>query len=519
MNGHLWLSAWLTAATLVCVGCSEEHPVHAPAMSNARPVTVLSLEERDFARQTHLTGAVSLYREEQIGFEVTGRVLSVLDVGREIEGPAFDGTGRRIKAGEPIAKLDATRYRLQVEAVEARLRAGRRALEVVEAERRQAEQTLKRQRRILSGGAGSQQAVDDALGRYESLAARTLQRQAQISEIQEELEQAKENLADTALLAPFSGRVTRIHVSQGAVVEAGAPVVTLSLMDPIQVQVAVSADEERRIQTGDRALLYPKDPLHPDGNPVQVNAIVYEKGAVADPETRTFRIELIVRNERRRIEQLDPTTAGLPLVTDFLPVVRRYRGEEGDLFVPTNSVYRENGKTYVLRLPGVSFHPDARRSAVGKHLPDKIEVSLGDEYMTVIRWNFRSVRANGQLREGDFLVIDPAKEQLAGLAIGRPQWLLRPGDLVPVRFLHHAVPKGLYVPVDAITVIGGKHAVFVLEEQAARVKQVGVHDTYHELRRITGDDIAAGTEVIVGGVHFVSDGQAVRIVGHERLRP
>ncbi len=83
----------------------------------SRPVTVLELEERDFAGDTRLTGSVSLYREEQVGFEVAGRLLWVLDEGKEVEGPVLDENGRLIRPGELIAKLDNTRYRLQVNAL------------------------------------------------------------------------------------------------------------------------------------------------------------------------------------------------------------------------------------------------------------------------------------------------------------------------------------------------------------------------------------------------------------------
>ena len=503
---------------LLFTGCSEDSADEARTI-RLRPVTVLRLEERDFSRETRLTGSVSLYREEKVGFEVFGRLLWVLDEGKEVEGPAFSEDGRLVRSAQVVAKLDDTRYRLQVNALEARINAAQGDLESVQAGLTLAGQTLERQKRVFAQGAGHQQAVDDAQSNYGRLLAQQAQRKAVIRQIKEELKRAKEDLADTSLAAPFSGRITRIHVSQGAVVDAGTPVVTLSLMDPIQVQVAVSADEDRRIQIGDRAMLYPKDPLHPDGEPTQVNAIVYEKGEVADADTRTFRIELITRNERLRIHQIDPKTKGLPVVTDFLPVVRRYKGEEGELFVHTNSVYREDGKFYVLRLPGVSFHPGARRSAAGKHVPDKVEVTLGDEYFTVIKWNFRSLKISGDLREGDFLVIGPMKEHLAGLAIGRAQWLFRPGDLVPVRFLLHATPRGLYVPVGAITMIDDKHVVFVVEENTARVKGVTVYETYQELRRIEGEDIGSGSRVIVDGVHYVSDGQPVTIVGYESLAP
>jgi RND family efflux transporter MFP subunit len=485
----------------------------------ARPVTVLKLEERDFLPETRLTGFVSLYREEKVGFEVAGRVLTVLDLGREVEGPAFDEDGKQVRPGDVIGRLDHTRYRFKVEALQASLAAARHTLQAAEAALKLARQTLDRQKQIFEEGAGMQQAVDDAQSNFDSKLALKAQREAEVRQINEDLMRAREDLADTTLRAPFSGRITRIHVSQGAVIESGTPIVTLSLMDPIQVQVEVSADDDRRIQTGDRAVLYPKDPSNPDGTRTQVNAIVYEKGAVADPEKRTFRIDLIARNERRLIHQIDSETKDLPVVVDFLPVVRRYRGEEGALFVHTDTVYRENGKSYVLRLPGVSFHPGARRSAVGKHIPDKVEITLGDDYITVINWNFRSLRASGDLREGDFLVLGPKKEHLEGLVIGRPQWLLRPGDLVPVRFLLHATSRGLYVPVNAITMVDGKHVVFVVENKKAHERQITVHETFREFRRIEGEGIQPGTQVIVSGVHYVSDGQPVTIVGDESLKP
>ncbi len=498
-----------------CNGDSDDER----SVMKSRPVTVLELEERNFAGDTRLTGSVSLYREEQVGFEVAGRLLWVLDEGKEVEGPILDENGQLIRPGELIAKLDNTRYRLQVNALKARLNAAQHDLNDALAELKLARQTLDRQQKIFKQGAGSSQAVENADSHYNRRVARKAQRTALIREIEETLHRAEKDLADCNLLAPFSGRITQIRVSQGAVVDAGKSVVTLSLMDPIQVQVAVSADQDRRIQTGNRAILYPKDPINPDGEPTQVNAIVYEKGAVAERNTRTFRINLIVRNQRRRIHQIVPETKGLPVVIDYLPVVRRYQGEGGKLFVHGESIFHEDGKTYVFRLPGVSFHPGAQRSAVGKHVPQKVEVTLGDDYFTVIKWNFRSLHASGDLKEGDFLVIEPKKEHLTGLAIGRAQWLLRPGDLVPVRFQMDATPKGFYAPMNAITVIDNQHVVFLVENDQARLTKVTVHETHHELRRIEGNGIKAGSQVIISGVHYVSDGQPLSIVGHENLTP
>ena len=59
-----------------CGGNNSEETT-SPTMPS-RPVTVHELQKRNFERESRLTGSVSLYREEQVGFEVGGRVLSVL---------------------------------------------------------------------------------------------------------------------------------------------------------------------------------------------------------------------------------------------------------------------------------------------------------------------------------------------------------------------------------------------------------------------------------------------------------
>ncbi len=492
-------------------GCGNNSSDQTVTMK-ARPVSVMKLEERDFAQEIRLTGSVSLYREEKVGFEVGGRVLSVLEIGTEVFGPAFDENGEMVRNGNVIAALENTRFQRTVGSLQARRSAAKRDLESVEAELKLAQLTLQRQKKILAEGAGVQQAVDDAQAKYASMLARKAQGQAIIRQAEEEILKSQEDFADSNLFAPFSGRVTRQHVSQGAVVDAGTPILTLSLMDPIQVQVEVSAEQDRRIQTGARAVLYPKDPMNPDDEPVAVNALVYEKDSVADPDTRTFRIDLMVRNSRRRIDQLIPETQGLPIVNEFLPVVRQYQGESGPLFVNIDSIYYENEQAYVLRLPGVNFSDKATRGALGKHIPEKIEVEPQNNYFTVIKWNFRSIREGSLLIEGDFLILKPQPEHLTGLAIGRPQWLFRPGDLVPVQFLLDATTKGLYVPVNTIDKVNDKHVVFVVEDNIARRKEVDVFDSYQELRRIEGNGIQENTVIVVEGMHYLTDGQPVNII-------
>ena len=104
-----------------------------------------------------------------------------------------------------------------------------------------------------------------------------------------------------------------------------------------------------------------------------------------------------------------------------------------------------------------------------------------------------------------------------GLAIGRPQWLLRPGDLVPVRFVINTTPQGYYVPVNAITLKNDAHIIFAVVGGKAKQIPISVHDTYGELRRIEGAALKTGLQVVIGGVHYVSEGDRLSVVGEERL--
>ncbi len=498
---------WSLAVFTMAAGCAQEAD---QSMMPTRPVTVIELSQKDFARERTLTGVVDLYREEDIGFEIGGRVTTVLNEGLEVRGPAFNERGDLIRQGDPIAAMESARYGSQVGALQARLDAARRNLQAVDAQVTLTQQTLLRQKAILVEGAGAQQAVDDARSAFDQATAQLAAQRATVQEVTQYLDTATEDLGDAVLFAPFSGRITKVHISEGAVVQAGMPIVTLTLMHPVRIQVEVSADDERDIETGDRAIIWPKDPLY-DGERSPVNAIVFEKSSVADPALRTFRIDMIARNLRRHVHELNPDLAGLPNINEYLPVVREYQGEEGPMFVPVGSVLSDDDGSYVLRLPGVGFNSGGQRSAVGKHMPEKIRITLGDQYTTVVTWTFRSIVPNETLAEGDFLILNPLPSYVDGVAGGRPQWLLRPRDLIPVQFSLSTTTAGFYVPNRAITLLGNSEVVYVVENGVATARPVSVHESFKELRRIEGEGISSGANVVVGGVHYVSDGQPVTV--------
>lgn len=565
----------LPALLLALAACGREAPRTArPAL----PVEVLRLETRDLNRRAALTGSAEPYREERLGFEVAGRVVYVVALGTEVDGftvrtddatrlpdeiATADARDYEVLPGDLIARLDDTRYRLRVEQLKAGidsarkkqraqeidlkqvatadLESGARDQDAAEAALTLARTNLETARRLLRSGAGTQQAVDDAQSAYDQALARRQQTEAaltakratielkqaqyeasvaEIAELERNLEQAERDLADCVLRAPFAGRITALHVTRGAIVAAGSPVATLTMMDPIKVSVAVSAETDRRLRRYERAECLIGDPLHPDAPRTSLYGVVIDKGEVGDAATRTFRIDVLVRNVRRATVPDDPALADVPVVEDVLPLIRR-RPDEDSLYCGVRAVARDAEGAYVLHLKvppmGQPAAPGLTRTSV--IAVEKVRVVPSGDVFPAGRWFFLRLEDAGGLAEGDPLILVPPGTEAPdrrygdGIVVGGQTWVLRPGELVPMIFLLDKVPRGFYVPLQAIRELNGAHSVFVVRDGVARRVPVTVHESLHELRRIEGEGLAEGDAIVVEGIHYVGDGDAVRVLG------
>jgi membrane fusion protein, multidrug efflux system len=123
--------------------------------------------------------------------------------------------GRQLRAGEVIARIDATN-------ISAALDAARANLNAAEAAWVQAEQARARMDTLLARGVGTQAQYDEAQQAF--LAAQASRDQARAM-----LETAEQALDDTEIRAEDDVTVIEKFVDLGEVVSAGAPVATLAL--------------------------------------------------------------------------------------------------------------------------------------------------------------------------------------------------------------------------------------------------------------------------------------------------
>jgi len=295
------------------------------------------------------SGELTLYgnvdiREVTLGFRVAGRLAKL----------AVD-EGDSVRGGQELARLDATPIELELNearanaaAIGARLtllRSGYRAEDVEQAraavaERRaaltNAEQTLGRQEQLRGTGAVAQRLYDDALAARDQARARLKAAEESLAEFergyrrQEIAEgeanharakaaaaQAEQHLADTVLLAPADGVVLTRAVEPGAILAAGTPVFTLSLLAPVWARVYVSEPDLGRVTPGRAVLLYtdarPGRPYHGRVGFVSPTAEFTPKN-VETPDLRTalvYRARVVVHDPDASLRQGMPVTVHL----------------------------------------------------------------------------------------------------------------------------------------------------------------------------------------------------------------
>lgn len=537
---------WLLFALLFLPGCSTESELPVTHERSPRPVSVITLKRSDPARSLAVTGVVGSWKTEDIGFEVNGRVQYVIEPELNVSAQVGEDGTR-----QPLARVDSERYESAVASAQAqitRLEKQRIAAVIEEgkvlpaeqaaavAEQQLAQADFDRAKEAFDKNAIAKSELDQYTANLTTAKAKVAQldatkeaKTADIASLDAQIQQAQATLKDTqldlkdcTLYAPFRGQIAEVHVLPGGTVQRGEPVVTVQMMDPMKVEFEVSAERARQ--------MHYKDTLdilltRPDGSTMREEALIYMTDAAADPSTRTFTITLLVRNRQVPTSVPDGVEPGsLAKTRDLWKCISGIIDESDDYFIEQNAIRKDDQGEYLWkvidavdgRARGPLFKVKKVRVTTGAKTPDFLGL-----------WKFREVIVNDSSnfdiardRVVGRLVLPEGVTELDGdtVLFEREQWLLRPGDLARVDLVENRMPSGIYVPIDAISEQSGKHYVFVVSgsDSGSKVQQVEVStgDGPNTLKRITpiGDQqLSEGMQIVLGGVHYLTDGEAVNV--------
>lgn len=210
-----------------------------------------------------------------VASEVIGRVVSV----RVAE-------GARVAAGDTLAAIDDTEYRIQLRQARANQNAQESAYRLVlegsrredilqsEAAFRTAEADYKRMKELLATNTVTRKQYDDAYNRYVA-AEQTFQKMVTGSRRQEvegararaesasaQADLLEKRLRDCVLTAPAEGTVTLRGIEPGEFVSPGASVFRITNLDRVKLMIYVAESDLGKIKSGQEASIFVDS--HPD---------------------------------------------------------------------------------------------------------------------------------------------------------------------------------------------------------------------------------------------------------------
>lgn len=337
--------------------------------------------------------------------------------GRVVELPIHEG--RRVRAGDVLFRLDATRNRASVQRAEAALAQAVNVVEQVRANHDLAATNYQRASEIArSSGLVALAELDQARTQVASLAAQLAGTQNGVEQARAALTEEREMLSKTTLTAPIGGMITRVRVRLGEVATSGGgnpnvgPAVTITGLDSVDAKVLLDETDLPRVRIGDSVT------LRVDAWPTRrfagrVSYVADAAGAGGGQQTAKFTADIVLRDVATELRSdLRPdlsVTAGIvtdrrdrALAVPLLAVV--IRTPDGLLTDGASGANASSGTPRAGRVEGV-FRVVA---GVARFVPVRTGI-VGDQ----------NIEITAGLRPGDLVVAGPY-QVLRGLQDGTP---------------------------------------------------------------------------------------------------
>lgn len=295
------LSSILATGAAVALVVVRASPARGSAAAAERLVAVDRVDLVALDRSLAFSGVVRADRRAKLAFTVSARLMK-----RPVD------VGDRVRRGDLLAIVDRAAYSNALQAAEADLeRAKTNASQLALDE--------KRSSRLFSSNAAGREEVEKVRTGLRATRAAVAAAEAQVSE-------TKRLLRETRLVAPFEGVVTSVHLEPGEIAAPGRPVVVISAVDELEVEVEVPESARAWAKEGREV-----DVALPFAEGVEIRGEVVSIGSAAEGPGRLF--PLVVRLPAH--ERLAPGTTAQ---------VRLSPPERRSLTVPVSAVVDPSGR-------------------------------------------------------------------------------------------------------------------------------------------------------------------------------
>ncbi len=306
-TGIVRYSSVITQRLIFAVACLSvsgcDHKIEAAADSRYVKVFIVGTDA-DSSKDT-FHGVVHAEFEPKLSFRVNGKIIQ-----RNID------IGQPVRAGQLLASLDASDYKLARDSAEAQLAAAKSNYVTQRA-------NLDRYKELLKQNFVSQAQYDSQKALFESY-------KAQYQQAFNQLSNSENQVKYTALKAPAAGVISSINMDAGQVVTAGQTVATMAVSGHKEVEIELP---EAQINNYRVAM------------PAQIKIWATEqvyRGKIRiinqanDQQTRTFTARIVIDSWESNLKY------GMAADVTIAPA-----NASGGISLPLSSLFAKDGKTYV----------------------------------------------------------------------------------------------------------------------------------------------------------------------------
>ena len=351
-------AAIFVASSILLSGCGGQDE-NKQAQAPKAQVKAMKVIQRDTPLASEYAGHLVGTEEVKVQSKVSGNVVE-----------KFVRGGQTVEAGQLLYRIDSRQYESAVLRAQADLAQAKAVLEQSVATYNNSLTDLRRDQELFKESAIAEQVVATQEAKVRADNATCAANEAAIYACEAALKTALENLADTEIYAPMSGKLGVDDVAVGTFVSAGQTnLVTVGTPDPIFAQFSISESDYLHFMT--------VQGMQSEHNPITVS-ITLADGKEYPFEGRIVEVDRELGNSTGSLimKALFPNPSGLLMPGMFARIKLSGEVIPRAILVPQRSVQQLLGKSFVM-VVGKDNKSEARTVELGDQVGSYFVVTSG----------------------------------------------------------------------------------------------------------------------------------------------
>ncbi len=163
--------------------------------------------------------------------------------------------GSRVEKGSPLIQLDSGDLEAQVAQARAGVEEAQAAVAGAQVSQNNAKSTCDRYRELFSAGAVAKAQLDQTQAELEAADSAMNTAQARLNQAQASLQLASQQLSNSTLVSPISGKISAKNINSGELAVSGVPLLTVVNTDSLIINAYLPAGRADTINPGQKVFI------------------------------------------------------------------------------------------------------------------------------------------------------------------------------------------------------------------------------------------------------------------------